>query len=136
MKAKPIDWDNLYWLVNELAVSDERFTHRLFGIQPLWTLRRAATAVHQRHNMEQLSQARNMMMFANCNRAADSSPHTDIADFLPHPDVWRRATKTKKLNISRATAIEVISSLPHLDVQIKVSLDSLLSDINAIASGD
>lgn len=72
---------------------------------------------------------------ANINRSEKTPPFNDLAPFLPHPATWKRETEERKVNISRACAIEFLSTYQKFDPAIEALFDDWLSEIKLIASG-
>lgn len=112
---------------------DERFSYKLFGVQPLWLIRQGTKHGLQKRNLDQLSTARLSQLFANANRGKDTPAFDDTSMFLPHSGVWMEFNKTTKYKFSQKVAREVLQSLDSLDVWVKIALDDCLSDLASAA---
>lgn len=86
--------------------------------------------------MDHLTTARTLQAYTNVHRAEDSQPFDDVALFLPYPSEWKLQNMHRQLNISKATAIAVISSLSWLDSNVIAALDEYMDELEMIARGD
>lgn len=90
--------------------------------------------IQQQRNLDQLTQARQSQMFANCKRDPTTPAFDDISIFLPHPAQWLLQTEERKLDISRETAIEFLQSYKSFDAEVEVVFDDWLREIQLIAT--
>lgn len=91
-------------------------------------------AIQQKRNHDQSSVSRAFATWVNGNRG-ENSPAIDEMLFFPHPQQWRSQSQEKKVNISRAAAMEFMASYRKFGVEVACTFEDWLTDISLAAQG-
>ena len=126
--------NKVYGELEPVRISDERFRYDRFQFLTTKTLNQFIGAIRQNRNLDQISQARLLMMTLNLNRGKDDKPFEDIGDFLPHPNEWREAMQSDKLGISKRTAKQILKFSSKLKTRHRILLLGIQDEIERKSS--
>jgi hypothetical protein len=93
-------------------------------------IRQARRMVRQHRNYAAMATAQMHRTYVSAHLEKGAKP-PDLTEFLPCPAEWQLFKAERTLNISRLTALDILSNYEYLDFDVKQFLEPYLSEIEA-----
>lgn len=91
-------------------------------------LKQQRRMVRQQRNNDALAIAMQHRTYVSAH-IKEGSPQPELYEFLPHPREWILFNSNRKLKISKACAVDILSSLPYLNYDIECALEPYMNEI-------